>query len=225
MCKRLSHVTALVLVLSLAGGAWADLVGHWRLDEKSGATVTDASGNGGHGTIEGNPVWVQGMIGGAMQCDGDDWVNCGNILPLTQGVTIMCWVNPGNLTGDHSFASREAAYALKSSSTHLRFTTPGVLDYDGNRTILQMGTWQHVAATMVPNTTGGLVFYLNGVETDRLNATALNAGTGPFRIANNQWAAQFLIGIIDDVRVYSRALSEGEILGLAGQTLPVTKPF
>jgi hypothetical protein len=211
MYNKLSQVVALVLVLSLAGGAWADLVGHWRLDEKGGATVADASGNGGDGAVQGNPVWVQGMIGGAMQCDGDDWVNCGNILPLTQGLTIMCWINSGDLNGDRSFASREGAYALKSNSTHVRFTTPGILDYDATAAVLQTGTWTHVAVTFVPNTTGGAIFYLNGVEAQRLNSTGLAAGAGPFRIANNQWADQFLVGIIDDVRVYNTVLTPEEI--------------
>jgi len=212
MCRKFSGAIALFLILGLAAGAWADLVGHWKLDESGGTTVVDSSGNGGNGTVQGNPVWTAGMIGGAMQCDGDDWVNCGNILPLTQRLTIMCWVNSANLTGDRSFASREGAYALKSNATHVRFTTPGILDYDATAAVLQTGTWTHVAVSFVPSTTGGAIFYLNGVEAQRINSTGLAAGAGPFRIANNQWAGQFFIGMIDDVRVYDHVLTPEEIL-------------
>jgi len=38
-------------------------------------------------------------------------------------------------------------------------------------------------------------------------------------------SADITSGLIDDVRVYGRALSEGEILWLAGKTVPVAKPF
>jgi hypothetical protein len=52
----------------------------------------------------------------------------------------------------------------------------------------------------------------------------LAAGTGPFRIGNNQWD-QFYEGQIDDVRVYDRTLSLAEVAALAGRTLPFDKPF
>ena len=210
MYKTLTCLITAVVLLALAGSASAELVGHWRLDETGGTTALDASGNGNDGAIQGDPVWVAGAIGGAMECDGDDYVDCDNILELTDGLTIMAWVNPTDLSGDHGFAARSAAYAIKSSSDHLRFTTPGILDYDGNATILENGAWQHVAATFVPNQDEGLIFYLNGVESERLDTTGLNAGTGPFLIANNQWS-QFLIGAIDDVRVYDHILTTEEI--------------
>ncbi len=210
MCKRLIYLIACVAVLALASSASAELVGHWKLDESGGTAAVDSSGNGNDGTIQGDPAWVAGALGGAMECDGDDSVDCGDVLALTQELTIMCWVNPTDFTGDHGFVARSAAYAIKSSGTHLRFTTPGVLDYDGNATILEDGAWQHVAASFVPNEDGGLIFYLNGIETDRLNTTALNAGSGPFLIANNQWG-QFLIGAIDEVRVYDHILTPDEI--------------
>jgi len=82
MCKRFSHVIALVLVLSLAGGAWADLVGHWKLDEGGGTTAQDSSGNGNNGTLQGAPVWVAGVLGRALQFNGSNSVNCGDASKL-----------------------------------------------------------------------------------------------------------------------------------------------
>ena len=77
-------------------------------------------------------------------------------------------------------------------------------------TILQTGTWQHVAATFLPGNVGGLVFYLNGVETERLDSSGMNAGTGPFRIGNNEWS-EYFVGQMDDVRVYDQVLTPEEI--------------
>lgn len=216
MCKRFSHVIALVLVLSLAGGAWADLVGHWKLDEGGGTTAQDSSGNGNNGTLQGAPVWVAGVLGRALQFNGSNSVNCGDAskLAFTQGFSLACWVNPGDFTGDHAFAGRSAAnvgYAFKSNSNHLRFTTPGILDYDGNNSILKLNTWQHVAVTVTPNKAQGLTFYINGVATDTINSTNLVAGAGPFEIGHNHWA-QWCIGMIDDVRVYNQVLTLPEVL-------------
>ena len=54
------------------------------------------------------------------------------------------------------------------------------------------------------------MFYLNGIETERMASSAANAGGGPFRIGNNQWS-QIYTGMIDDVRVYNKVLTAEEI--------------
>ena len=74
MCKKLIYLTSFVLVLSMAGNTSADLVGHWGFDEGSGSVAHDTSGNGHDGTFEGNPQWVAGYFGGALEFDGDSRV-------------------------------------------------------------------------------------------------------------------------------------------------------
>ncbi|MEE9365382.1 MAG: LamG-like jellyroll fold domain-containing protein, partial [Dehalococcoidales bacterium] len=186
------------------------LAGWWKLDEGQGTTAVDWSGHDNHGTLVGDPQWVAGYDGVALELDGSDWLDYGNKLQITEAITIACWIRPAGFSGDRGFVARDGGYALKSSSDHLRFTTPGILDHDGLNTILETGTWQHVAATFQPEQTGGLVFYINGVETERMNSSAMSPGTGPFRIGNNQWS-QFYVGLIDDVRVYNKVLTEEEI--------------
>ena len=58
MCKRLTYLAALVLVLGLVGSARADLVAHWALDEGAGTVAADSSGNGNDGTLDADPIWV-----------------------------------------------------------------------------------------------------------------------------------------------------------------------
>ncbi|MHC4694392.1 MAG: LamG domain-containing protein, partial [Planctomycetota bacterium] len=205
-----------VLVLGLipASRCMADLVGWWRLDETSGTTAYDSSPSGNDGTLTGNPQWVAGRVLGALQLDGDDWVNCGNgaELAITNTITVTCWVNPTGFVGRQGFAGRDGGYTFKvHEAGRLCFTTPGILDHESAATILTAGTWQHVAATFQASQANGLIFYLNAVETDRLNASAMNAGGGPFRIGANQFAGENLTGMIDDVRVYNNILSESEI--------------
>jgi hypothetical protein len=215
MCRRFTCGVALVLVLALTSGAWAELVGHWKFDEGTGTTARDASGNGNDGTLTAGPVWTKGMLGGALQFNGSSYVDCGNAanLAFTKPFSIACWVNPADLSGDRAFVARAAAgvgYAFKSNSTHLRFTTPGVLDHDGNNSILQLNTWQHVAVTFTPGQAGGCVFYINGVQTDALTASALTAGAGPFEIGHNFWG-QWCMGMMDDVQVYDHVLTAAEV--------------
>ncbi len=107
---------------------------------------------------------------------------------------------------------------------HLRFTTPGVMDHDGNNSILQLDTWQHVAVTFVAGQAAGCTFYVNGVATDTVASSALVTGAGPFEIGHNHWD-QWCLGMIDEVRVYDRVLSAEEVAGLAGRTEPLHKPF
>ena len=224
MSRKLIGLLSLAVLLGLAPLAQAGLVGWWQLDEGTGTTTKDASANGNNGTFQGNPQWVTGVIGGALKFNGtSDCVVCGDApqLALTNALTITCWVNPADFTGDRAFTGRSAAgvgYAFKSSSNHLRFTTPTILDYDGGKSILQLNTWQHVAVTVVPNTAQGLTFYINGIATDTLSSTNLVAGAGPYEIGHNHWG-QWCMGMIDDVRVYDRVLNAAQIKEIfTGQT-------
>jgi len=202
----------------------AGLVGQWKFDEGAGTIAFDSSGLGNDGTFGGDPQWVAGYLDGALEFNGDDWVDCGDVLTITEAITIACWVNPAELSGDNGWVTLEGAYAFKSGETSLKFTTPGVLDYIASDTVLEMGTWQHVAVTFVPNQAEGAVFYLNGVEAQRMDSTAMNPGAGSFRIGNNEWD-QFYEGMIDEVRLYDYILSYGEAAWLAGRTEPFDKPF
>jgi hypothetical protein len=215
MSKKLIYMVSCVIVLSivLTGTARAELVGWWRFDDGSGTVAADSSASGNDGTFVESPQWVGGQFGLALEFDGDDWVDCGDILDITEAITIACWVNPAGLEGDNGWVARWDNYAFKSSGTSLRFTTPGVRDYTANNTTLVVGEWQHVAVTFAPNQAeGGTIFYVNGVEGQRMDSTGYGPGAGPFAIGNNRWS-QFYEGMIDDVRVYDHILTEAEIQG------------
>ncbi len=214
--RNKSILCIFICVLGLAPVTSADLVGWWTLDEGTGTVAHDSSGNAIDGNFQGSPKWAAGMNAGALQLEGSDWVDCGSPakLNINGPITIACWVNPEVLGGEHGFVGCAAGYAFKASGTSLRFTTPGILDHTGTKSVLKTGTWQHVAATFKPGTAGGLIFYYNGVESERLTSSAMNAGTGPFLIGNNMWSETYT-GLIDDVRVYNSILTAAEIKKLA----------
>ncbi len=108
MCRKMIYLVSFILVLSVSGSACADLVGHWTLDEGSGTTVVDVSGNGNDGTIMDNPdlddpTWIPGISGTALEfhgtgvaLTGGDYIDCGNdaSLDITGPISIALWIRP-----------------------------------------------------------------------------------------------------------------------------------
>ncbi|MBC8217405.1 MAG: hypothetical protein H8E73_02965, partial [Planctomycetes bacterium] len=95
MSRKLMYLVCVVLVLGLGLTSPADaqepgLVGWWRLD----GNTNDSSGNNNRGTLAGNPQWVAGQIGDALNFDGaSDHVDCGSgpSLDITGEITIAAW--------------------------------------------------------------------------------------------------------------------------------------
>ena len=136
MCRKLMFLACLIFVLGLflTSAAQADLVGWWRLDDGSGTTAADSSGNGNDGTIQGDPQWVAGKVGGALEFDGDgDYVDCGNdaVFDITEEITLSVWINANDiLNGEHNcwLGKGDNTYAIKhQSGNNLEFFV-----YDGS---------------------------------------------------------------------------------------------
>ena len=71
------------------------LVGYWSMNEGTGTTAYDGSGNGNNGTLTNGPQWTTGKVGGALQFDGvDDYVEVPNSTGLNPSdtITIEAWV-------------------------------------------------------------------------------------------------------------------------------------
>ncbi|MHC4147787.1 MAG: hypothetical protein ACYSUD_23900, partial [Planctomycetota bacterium] len=72
-----------------------NLVGWWKFDEGQGTLAVDWSGHGNHGTVNGDPKWVDGQLGGAMEFGGaGDFVDCGtdSILHFSLTGTVIAWI-------------------------------------------------------------------------------------------------------------------------------------
>ncbi len=109
MCRKMIYLVSFVLVLGLVltSIAKADLAGWWKLDEGSGTTASDASGNGNNGTLNGDPQWVAGKLGGALEFDGYsdganhttdpgtiNWVSVDPFDVFGPGITLAAWIRP-----------------------------------------------------------------------------------------------------------------------------------
>ena len=132
----------------------SSLLAHYPLDEGAGTVANDASGNGHNGSFVGDPVWVPGQTGTALQFDGvDDYVEIPHHKGLTVGneVTVALWINPqrynsaGEGWGGVMAKGNPRTYSLFTTSTGtLHFSTAGVGTTSTDT--VPLNEWSHVAA-------------------------------------------------------------------------------
>ncbi|KPL24302.1 MAG: hypothetical protein AMJ75_03995, partial [Phycisphaerae bacterium SM1_79] len=225
MCRKLIYLTSFVLVLALASSVSASLVGYWALDEGSGTTAQDSSGNNNHGALMGDPQWVAGQVGGALQFDGvDDWVEVPHHDSLTvdSEVTVAAWIyaerhtGPGGATWQGVFAkgNTNRSYSLYTeASGALHFSTAGIGTLSDPT--LPLNEWVHVCAMVAG---GAHRYYVNGAPAGQGGSGIILPGasdTESVMIGTTHEGSREFLGMIDEVRVYDHALTEAEVEQLA----------
>jgi len=216
-------------------------IGIWNLDEGSGATAGDSSGNGLDGAVI-DANWASPGYDGAGSCLdfdglGANMVDLGNFDVTTgKGLSISLWYKadnldtPGNDPRMFSKAiggSNEDHWFMLSSSRVgsdkvLRFRlktdgTTGELKADTATGMIDLDVWTHVAAVWDGS---AMKLYKNGVEAgsvDKGGTLSTNPdanvaiGNQPVGTDSRPWD-----GLIDEVKLYDRGLSAGEVAALAG---------
>ncbi|HJU47413.1 MAG TPA: LamG-like jellyroll fold domain-containing protein, partial [Gaiellaceae bacterium] len=217
---------------TVPAGPPAGLVAQYGFDEGVGTTVADSSGSGNNGILSG-PTWAAtGKYGKALTFDGvNDLVNVAdaNSLDLTTGMTLEAWVRPTALGNSWRTALMKEApgstsYTLYAHGTDSGSKVPlaeifsaGYRDATGTAAIAT-NTWTHLAATYNGTV---LALYVNGTQAGQLLHTgSITPSTGQLRIGGNTVWSEYFQGDIDEVRVYNRALTAGEIQ--ADMNRPVT---
>jgi hypothetical protein len=210
----------LVLVALLANTASAGLVGWWTFDETSGSTAKDSSGQANDGRVVGNAKWAPGKIGGALEFDGSTYVDCGNkaSLNIRNQITISFWFNVQAFqnTWETFLAKGDGAYRSARSGGSGNATHFGVSgsNYFDAPTVITDGQWHHWAG-IYDGVTAKI--YVDGT----LDASATYVGqigdSSSYNLyigENQQATGRYLHGLMDDVRLYDRALTEEQLLDL-----------
>jgi len=193
----------------------AGLVAAYAFDEGQGSIVVDFSTNNNGGVVNG-ATWTVGRYGRALFFDGTDalvTVANSTSLRLRTGMTLEAWVNPtGASTGWADVIYKaDDTYYLEGFSSAGTPATGGTfassLVFSPNP--LSPGVWTHLAATYDTVT---LRLYINGVQVaSRPQTGQIQSSTFPLTIGGDELYGQFFAGIIDEVRVYNRALTAAEI--------------
>jgi hypothetical protein len=206
----------------------AGLIAAYSFSEGTGTTVADLSGKGHTGTIS-NATWTtSGKYGNALSFNGTNalvTINDAADLDLTTGMTLEAWVQPtANATfwsaaiakEQPSDPANDVAYALytadggsKPPSVHGLFGSGGGADKTAVGTSnLTLNTWVHLAGTYDGT---ALRLYVNGaLVATKAQTGSMTATTGALRIGGD-FSKEYFTGLIDEVRVYNRALSQTEI--------------
>ncbi len=216
--------TSAIVVFNVSNSG---LVAAYGFNENSGTVVNDNSGNGNNGTLTNGPSWsASGKYGSAISFDGtNDYINVSdaNSLDLTNRMTVEAWVYATNLTGYKTAICKEngssnLAYALSPNNstsgssnqrpnTRIRIGSSTSTVTGTNK--LSANTWTHLASTYDGSV---LRLYVNGVLASSTNVTGnISVTTNPLRIGGSTALSQYFMGMIDEVRIYNRALSQSEI--------------
>jgi parallel beta-helix repeat protein len=215
-----------------------DLEAHWKLD----GNADDSSGNDRHGILYGGPAWAtERSVDGAIQLDGlDDYVEIPGYTGISGGASRTCsaWIKTtaaesgqivswGSSADGQKWTFRtesDGALGVGIWNGYIKTTTRFVND----------GNWHHVAAVLADDGSpdvSEIQLYIDGVlETNpfisksRAIATTddQNVVIGALLAIDGVSYMGHFEGLIDDVRVYSRALSPFEIQQVMNDDLPPT---
>ncbi len=198
----------------------ATLLGHWTFEGVGGCWVPDVSGHRHPGLLTAPMKAVDGKRGKALEFTGAGFVDIGPAADLNvkDALTLAAWILP-RATGamrliDKGPAGGSDAYMLDTHpENNLRFVSRiATLGAPGVK--LPEGQWAHVAAVVG---SGHVRLYLNGKQVaEQAAAMALTPSDLPLRLGAASHGGDRFVGLMEDVRVYSRALSAEEIGALAG---------
>ena len=199
------------------------LVAAYSFDDGAGTTLADRSGHGHAGTLTGGPTWsAAGRNGGALAFDGvDDHVQIADHpeLDLTGAMTLEAWVRPSTL------GSSWRTIVFKEQATHMAYALYAAAG-DGRPTgqawvgrerdarapsAIPTGTWTHLAVTYDGSQ---LRLFVNGAQVRSLAVSgSMAVSSRPLKLGGNAIWSEWFAGLIDDVRIYGRALTAAEVQG------------
>jgi len=246
--KIRNSCTMVLLGMVLTETVWAQdpsLVGWWKFDEGAGSTAQDSSGNAHQGTLQGAPQWVAGVFDGALAFSGSDYVQISYAADLALNeFTVSAWVNlatePGvfgvhgtRVGGEYTFDFKVQAANIHgdigNGSAWLNTTldiAAGDTGTKGQGGDLELQTW-YAIAYVIDNKNQQVRLYLDGdlKRTISISGTPLLMQSGEsMRIGHTGYGTEGMNGLIDDVRIYSRALKTAEIKALVPPKVKARKP-
>ncbi|RJR27994.1 hypothetical protein C4561_00620 [candidate division WWE3 bacterium] len=194
-------------------------VGHWKMDEGTGATAYDSSGNSNTGTLNGTPSWINGKFGNALDLNGStDYINVGSGSTIdsvyyTNG-TVSAWVKLDDFGDTNSRAilgagagtwyTDQSGDNMRIDFTYDRATVSGEWTTGYN---IPKETWTHISVSYdASSTSNDPSIYINGVKQsiteNQTPSGAATDGSGS-DIYIGRANTTYVPGAVDEVKIYN----------------------
>ncbi|HVW66654.1 MAG TPA: LamG-like jellyroll fold domain-containing protein [Candidatus Peribacteraceae bacterium] len=210
------------------------LVGYWKLDDGTGSSIArDSSGNGNNGTLTNGPTWSTSVPNTrfydpkSLHFDGvDDYVSVpdSSALQLSNHLTVATWVKSTTAGSDIGIIRKDTQIGTRYL-WGLAYISGVIQAQYYNGTVYRVSSstandnvWRHAVMTINGTT---MTLYINGVSqgtatisgTQGIPTGEMDIGAEPPAIGISR--TSYMIGSLDDVRIYNRALSASEVSHLA----------
>jgi hypothetical protein len=189
------------------------LVGHWKMDETEGTIAHDSAASNDAITY-GNPVWQPsaGMAKGAIQLDGiDDYISTPFVLnPADGALSVFVWVKGGGRPGQVIISQRNGLNWLGTDPFGFGWFISDLKAPTGaslfSQKLITDGNWHRVGLTWDGS---NRKLYVDDVEVAKDTQAGLTGSQGGLNIgaASTLAPGTFWSGLIDDVRIYDRAIT------------------
>ena len=221
-----------------------DPVGYWTFDAGTiaGSTILDSSPDRFNGTMTGGATPTTGIINQALSFNGGSSgiaFPAESLTDLTGNLSLALWVKTSNnaslqaLISRYSAAGLEYGYLLRTTPAgHVELRVGGNNNSAGTgvnltdtSSLINDGLWHHVAAVI--SVGQGVSFYIDGSLSSTVSWNIIaRSGGYPLQIGSNNYAPYgiSLVGSLDDVRIYNRALQPFEIAILANSAAIIASP-
>ncbi|MFJ9244973.1 LamG-like jellyroll fold domain-containing protein [Streptomyces sp. NPDC101776] len=203
----------------------------WPFEEGTGTTSADATNHANTATLQAGASWTTGKVGSyAVSLTGGStsYVDVPTTaIDTSTSYSVAAWVKLSSVSGNQTFASIDGTtispFYLQLTGGKLAFTVRG--SDSTSSTYAQVlatssastGTWYHVTG-VYDASAGTIKLYVNGVLQGSTSFTSAWKATGDTEIGRGKWNGanvDFTNGAIDDVRMYSKAVSGQEAVALA----------
>ncbi|TND03684.1 MAG: patatin-like protein [Bacteroidetes bacterium] len=209
------------------------LLADWRMDDGTGTTASDDSGNNYDGTLTNGPAWELGSAcPWVLELDGsNDYVDLGDVVGDSLR-TIEMWfkpdgnINSGTLSGYVALIARDDNTQDKEFGLYFSNQSPNsgklgffcrqsgtLYEVFSNSSSWTAGTWYHVAGVI--DGSNGMLMYINGSAQTDTEPTQTSATMSATEItALGRWGDEnirYFDGRIENVRLWSSARSSGDI--------------
>jgi len=207
-----------------------NILAYWNLndDGSGGVSLADSTGNGNTLTNNNGVTLGTGIIAGDAVFSGGQSLSTANTLipPPSGAFSVSLWtnsdVNSGVLISSATSGANSFLMQNYASTTYVQVLSNGSLIAQFNALPIA-NTWTHYAFTY--DSAGNGVFYQNGTPVDSKNAAGIGTDPSGGFVMGARWDGYSLVGQLDEVGIWSRALSGYEVTALYNSGSGVTYPF